>query len=195
MDDQMSFDDLISRSEPKEMPKKKGKKTPPPPPTPEEEAAFALLLDLSRERRDSLNVPDSLLEIDPLLHAVGVYLKVSPSPICHISIREEDYFIRVPEEAAGFLPDCPELANRKSDRGMIVITIASGDQVALIKDAFSEEIALLVERYHTFDCCSRYVACSDAKRCIHPQPEQALGCYYAKNLRKGRIFYGMNKNI
>jgi len=46
-----------------------------------------------------------------------------------------------------------------------------------------------------FDCCSRYEECSNAKRCIHPNPETALICGYRKIMKKGRIYYGKNKNI
>lgn len=46
-----------------------------------------------------------------------------------------------------------------------------------------------------FGCCSRYIACSDAKKCIHPDPIYAASCQYRKNLEKGCIFYGKNKNI
>ena len=46
-----------------------------------------------------------------------------------------------------------------------------------------------------FDCCSRYEECSNAKRCIHPNPELALACGYRKIMKKGIIYYGENKNI
>lgn len=46
-----------------------------------------------------------------------------------------------------------------------------------------------------FGCCSRYEACSDAKRCLHENRLYALGCAYYHNLRKGRIFYGKNRNV
>ncbi len=45
----------------------------------------------------------------------------------------------------------------------------------------------------TFGCCSRYEACSDAKKCVHPDPTFATSCQYRKNLQAGRIFYGKNK--
>lgn len=48
---------------------------------------------------------------------------------------------------------------------------------------------------YTFGCCSRFVACSDAKHCIHPDELHAKGCIYKTNLDAGRIFYGKNKNI
>lgn len=51
-------------------------------------------------------------------------------------------------------------------------------------------------------CCSRYVECSDAKKCLvvdrpdYPQIwRQYFSCYYKRNLRQGKIFYGKNKNI
>lgn len=50
-------------------------------------------------------------------------------------------------------------------------------------------------KIETFGCCSRYVECSDAQKCIHPDLSIALSCQYRQNLLNGRIFYGKNKNI
>lgn len=47
----------------------------------------------------------------------------------------------------------------------------------------------------SFGCCGRYVECSDAKQCIHPDKLFARACAYRRNLEKGKIFYGKNKNI
>lgn len=49
-------------------------------------------------------------------------------------------------------------------------------------------------KYDTFGCCSRYEACSDALKCIHPDAGAAQACQYHQNLRAGRVFYGKNKN-
>lgn len=46
-----------------------------------------------------------------------------------------------------------------------------------------------------WDCCSRYMECSDAKRCVHPDPAQALKCGYRKILVSGKIYYGENRNV
>jgi len=46
-----------------------------------------------------------------------------------------------------------------------------------------------------FGCCHRYIDCSDAKKCVHPNKLESLGCMYKRNLEKGLIFYGRNKNI
>ena len=45
-----------------------------------------------------------------------------------------------------------------------------------------------------FDCCSRFEECSNAKKCIHPNSDFAAGCGYRKIMKKGRIFYGQNRN-
>jgi len=44
-------------------------------------------------------------------------------------------------------------------------------------------------------CCSSYVLCSDAKRCIKPYIAASEGCYYELNLKAGKIFYGKNRNL
>lgn len=46
-----------------------------------------------------------------------------------------------------------------------------------------------------YDCCSRYMECSNAKACIHPDKKFALKCGYRKNLNSGKIFYGKNRSI
>lgn len=46
-----------------------------------------------------------------------------------------------------------------------------------------------------FDCCSRFEKCSDAMKCINPNPNIATGCGYRKIMKKGRIFHGKNRNV
>lgn len=48
---------------------------------------------------------------------------------------------------------------------------------------------------NSFDCCSRYMGCSNAKKCIHPDIMMASQCTYRQNLNAGRIFYGENRNV
>lgn len=47
----------------------------------------------------------------------------------------------------------------------------------------------------TFGCCSKFIECSDAKKCLHENKLYATSCSYRKNLEAGRIFYGKNRNI
>lgn len=77
------------------------------------------------------------------------------------------------------------------------IVLKSFDQVAeKYKYMLQEVLRSIVERgSKEFDCCSRYVECSDARRCIHPDPAFGIKCGYRKNLREGRIFYGKNSTV
>lgn len=46
----------------------------------------------------------------------------------------------------------------------------------------------------TFGCCNDYLACSDARACLHSDDRFFNGCGYRQNLEAGRIFYGKNCN-
>ena len=46
-----------------------------------------------------------------------------------------------------------------------------------------------------FDCCSRFEECSNVMHCTNPNVAIATGCGYRKIMKKGRIFYGKNRNI
>ena len=46
-----------------------------------------------------------------------------------------------------------------------------------------------------FDCCSRYLQCSEAGHCIHPDLMTAGQCTYRRKLRLGQIFYGSKRNV
>lgn len=46
-----------------------------------------------------------------------------------------------------------------------------------------------------FDCCHRYMECSDAHRCTCPDRLYAKGCTYKAKLEKGIIFFGKNRNV
>lgn len=53
----------------------------------------------------------------------------------------------------------------------------------------------------TFGCCSRFIECSDAKKCTCKKEYYfnnikrfPSGCMYKDNLDQGLIFYGKNKN-
>ncbi len=59
-------------------------------------------------------------------------------------------------------------------------------------DYLYKNILYCLENYKpssVFGCCSRYKACSDAKKCLHSNFLYAKGCQYRQNLEAGRIFY------
>ena len=75
------------------------------------------------------------------------------------------------------------------------IPITSMDDILARKKELAEIFMMVLadmggERY---GCCSRYLQCSDEKKCVNPDQIMALACAYKKNLEAGVIFYGKNK--
>lgn len=58
-----------------------------------------------------------------------------------------------------------------------------------------ERIVLQSFNYASFGCCSKYIECSNAKKCLHEDIFYATAsCQYKKHLDINEIFYGINKN-
>ena len=47
----------------------------------------------------------------------------------------------------------------------------------------------------SFGCCSRYLQCSNEKKCVQPDYFLSLACTYKRHLEEGKIFYGENRNV
>lgn len=73
----------------------------------------------------------------------------------------------------------------------------------LILQQFVDYIFQFMEKYvdkryipdRTFDCCHRYMECSDMKKCTCPDYLYSKSCTYRKKLEKGIIFFGNNRNV
>lgn len=87
-----------------------------------------------------------------------------------------------------------EVTHLDNDYSRVVVS-SFNDVLALAPVLAAIAEAEVVIASDSFGCCSRYEACSNAKKCIHPNPIFAAACTYKKNLEQGRIFYGKNKNI
>ncbi len=118
-----------------------------------------------------------------------------PQTVFRVAIRGKQNRISVPPALEDVIP-----ANwvRKKTR--------AGDgysHLDLVSNAENEYIPLLsalaaatVGRYSKeWDCCSRYLECSDAKKCVHPDKTFAMACGYRKILNSGKIYYGKNRNV
>lgn len=74
-------------------------------------------------------------------------------------------------------------------------------RISISAFSFKQYPALATEIYEEFlmtngfDCCSRYLECSEEERCIHPDIMMAGQCTYRQKLRAGLIFYGSKRNV
>ena len=126
----------------------------------------------------------------------SAYLFNENSLFCRISFRGKQTYFSVPSKYEELIPADVEYKIQKSDPNYCRISIASPDELANHLELLKKILEMQVDAYPAdFGCCSRYEACSDAMKCIHPNPDMAIRCTYRKNMKKGKIFYGKNKNI
>ena len=95
------------------------------------------------------------------------------------------------------LPDGAEVKELKSDHNFKHVFFCTDDDSVI--SYIKENIVYCLRNYHSktksFGCCSRFIECSDAKRCVHVNKLYATSCAYRRNLEAGNIFYGKNKNV
>ena len=79
---------------------------------------------------------------------------------------------------------------------VFTINISSIDDVIVYAPQLAQVYMNIMKDFEreSFGCCSRYIECSDAKQCVHPNKVKAEACQYKTNLDKGIIFYGKNRN-
>lgn len=113
-----------------------------------------------------------------------------------IHIRGKQHYISVPIVFADLISSSYPTKQVKSDSKYIRVLIDANHPVESYTNFLTQLAGETINRYpKEWDCCSRYMECSDAKACVHPDKEFALGCGYRKILNSGRIFYGKNRNV
>lgn len=116
--------------------------------------------------------------------------------VFRLRLRKKIWYIEVPlcfkTAVAGIAPLDRQ---KEASGGFWRITLGNepvSEYANALADVLQETINQLPKEW---DCCSRYMECSNAKRCVHPDPALALKCGYRKILASGKIYYGENRNI
>lgn len=93
--------------------------------------------------------------------------------------------------------DSDRFQNPEEAGEWVKIPVDSLDDVIAKRKELSAAFMLAITEMggERFGCCSRYLRCSDEKKCVNPNYIMSLGCAYKKNLEEGRIFYGKNKTV
>ena len=108
-------------------------------------------------------------------------------------IGETDHYIlEFQREYENFLSGQKEPSDRWLKR-----RLESIGEIVTLKDNIRNILEYELKRTHgePFGCCSQYLVCSDARKCIHDDFLFSLGCQYRLNLMENRIFYGKNTNF
>lgn len=113
-----------------------------------------------------------------------------------LRLRGTQHYISIPSVFSDLIPDSYPKKQLASESKYIRVLIDKAHPIESYRKFLIQITSETVNRYpKEWDCCSRYLECSDAKTCVHPDKSFALGCGYRKILNTGRIFYGKNRNI
>ena len=124
--------------------------------------------------------------------------------VLNIKSKKDDLEISLREsqekEVRSYLPeDAEEMKKNKTDisNGLVRIRIKNTSQglVRYNRENMVYCINNYVSKENKFACCSRYEACSDAKKCLLDNKLFSTACSYRENLEQGKILYGKNRNI
>lgn len=167
------------------------------PPTPEEEQAYNWLAPALKRVVADNNTPSGWLVLDGCKDYSSVwYGSQIAFRICY---RGRHHYFGVSNSFIHLVPDelstCITASGKKDGFTNFEFSLNRND-IAKFTPFLSSVLNAAIDKLpKDYDCCSRYEECSNAKRCIHPNPAMAIGCGYRKILKSGRIFYGPNRNI
>lgn len=113
-----------------------------------------------------------------------------------LRLRDGTKYIEVPIGSKGTVAEIAPPEKQKEVAGGFWRVIIGKLPLADCSDSLCRALQDAINRLPKgWDCCSRYMECSDAKRCVHPDPTFALSCGYRKILASGKIYYGTNRNV
>lgn len=119
--------------------------------------------------------------------------------IMNIKSKKDDVvelFIRNKQFESIDVPETAILKTLKSDKDFQRLNFKVNDEH--IYKFIKQNILYCLANYESsssFGCCSMFIECSDARRCVHENKIYSMGCKYRANLESGRIFYGKNRNV
>lgn len=112
-----------------------------------------------------------------------------------LKLRKNTRYIEVPLDSKSAVQKIAPLDRQKEVSGGFWRVKLGNEPVSEHADALAAVLQDAINQLpKEWDCCSRYMECSNAKRCVHPDPALALKCGYRKILASGKIYYGENRN-
>ncbi len=154
-----------------------------------------------RENKNKVSDSYSILISEPP-YPIGSERLGGEQSILKILIKPGIYIVDVLENVFNNIP-CPEdiehmFANKTGNSPKHILLTFKDDDINLynyIESAIIYRLSIYRTAEATFGCCSNFMECSDAKKCVHENKLYSTACTYRKNLENNRIFYGKNRNI
>lgn len=113
-----------------------------------------------------------------------------------LRLRKNSRYIEVPLDSQSVVQVIAPPDKQKKVTGDFWRVKLDNEHIGEYADVLASVLQDAINRLpKEWDCCSRYMECSNAKRCVHPDPALALKCGYRKILASGKIYYGENRNV
>lgn len=107
-------------------------------------------------------------------------------------IGKKTNWLHIPFKYKSLFPE-HLLSKCSINNGMIKFNLERPEEIETLGFLLANILDKAIDDFpKDFGCCSRYVECSNLKKCINPNKELAMNCQYKINLKQGRIFYGVN---
>lgn len=163
-------------------------------PSREEREVFTTLSESLDEFLQGEHIPANALRLSGTKADSAV--KLSTSVICRLCIRNKGKkYISIPTVFRSELGNYFAFDEKKGMMVCYIEQLASEDLIQLaelLKDIIRQAVYSLPKE---FDCCHLYEQCSDAKCCVQSDWDYALGCGYQRIMKRGKYFYGKNRNV
>lgn len=134
----------------------------------------------------------SYIEKKELLGHTAIY--VNETLAIKIKTTKTKFYIMFRKDFLTHFENNENISIAKSDLDWFRYSLNNINDLIIMSDVIIDIYDNTESQVDFFSCCSRYMECSDAKVCIHPDKIHAQGCNYKLNLEVGKIFYGVNAN-
>ena len=105
----------------------------------------------------------------------SIYFSNDNNLFCRIRLRKKKRYIQIPARYEKEAVKYTKVEHTKSDPDYIRIPIITPQELLRFGNLFKYMLDDVLESYPTdFGCCSRYVECSDSKKCINPDNGLAI---------------------
>ncbi len=136
-------------------------------------------------------IPNKVLELTESSGSNYLYYRILGKTVAKMHYQKKSIRFEVPKGSLSELKH-PYIGETKTDY-LFYSYFPQDELLRIISEIVDKSVNTLGA--DPIGCCSKYVQCSDAKKCLCEDIEIKLSCYYRQNLEAGKIFYGVNKNI
>ena len=147
------------------------------------------LRQLLSEITESYSIKESLLDV--LANKAYISVLYSGRLICTVHESQRSLYCSFSSDDEDLFDGFP-VSYVPSDPRHIKVSLTCVEDLDLIRDQIGTIISG-VTTGSTFDICSRYMECSEAKRCVQTA-DYAAYCSYGHKLKRGIVFFGPNRN-